>query len=250
MGSALSVSIVLAPLPAPMMRISASRSTPVALPTISACASVLALLAATALLMSLTVWPWPSSPTWTMSSPMISSSGRALEVRLGAAGHHRQRPALGFRRRAGHGRVDEADPALVQRGADAPRVRRRDRRHVDAQRPLRGAVRDAVVAEQHRLDLGAVDDHGDDDIAVRADLGRRLGERRAVLLGERLGPRARAVVDGQLAAGAGQVRRHARAHDPQPHEADPLHGATSYGSGHSGRLTTATAARIATARRR
>src|SRR3954453_14132286 len=243
-----------------MTRTSASRSTPVALPTTSAWASVLALLAATALLMSLTVWPWPSSPTWTMSSPMISSSGRArsksasappaVKVPPGPPGNDRQAPVLGLGRGAGHGRVDEADPALVQRGADAPRVRRRDRRHVDAQRPLRGAVRDAVVAEQHRLDLGAVDDHGDDDVAVRADLGSRLGERRAVLLGERLGPRARAVVDGQLAAGAGQVRRHARAHDPQPHEADPLHGATSYGSGHSGRLTTATAARIATARRR
>jgi hypothetical protein len=66
------------PLPAPITCVSASRSMPVARPTTSAWASVCALAAATALLMSLTISPWPtSSPTWTISSPIASNSGRA-----------------------------------------------------------------------------------------------------------------------------------------------------------------------------
>ena len=41
---------------------------------------------------------------------------------------------------------------------------------------------DAVLAEQHRLDLRAVHDHRDHDLGVGRDLGRRVGDRSAVLV--------------------------------------------------------------------
>ena len=93
--------------------------------------------------------------------------------------------------------------------------------------PSPARVGDAVLAEQDRLDLGAVHDHRDHDVARRADLGRRVGDGRAVLGGERLGSLAGAVEDRELVARAPQVRGHARPHDPQPDEPDALHGAAS-----------------------
>jgi hypothetical protein len=76
-GPAFRVTIIELPDPAARICSSASRSTPVAEPMTSAWASVAAFAAATALLMSLMVWPWPSAPTWTIVSPIASSSGRA-----------------------------------------------------------------------------------------------------------------------------------------------------------------------------
>ena len=48
----------------------------------------------------------------------------ALEVLGGAAGHDRQRPVLGLGARAGHRRVDEADPARRQRARRCAGCRR------------------------------------------------------------------------------------------------------------------------------
>ena len=103
--------------------------------------------------------------------------------------------------------------------------RRRDRRHVDEQRPIRRAGNRAVLAEQDRLDLGAVDDHRDDDVGARCGVGRRGGSAGALVF---VGPRLR------LAGGprpcrhrkalALQVRGHPRAHDAQSQEADVRHG--------------------------
>src|ERR671914_391097 len=53
------------------------RSTPAALPTTSACASVAQFVAPTVLEITLTVWPWPSSPTCRIFSPIASKNGRA-----------------------------------------------------------------------------------------------------------------------------------------------------------------------------
>jgi hypothetical protein len=112
---------------------------------------------------------------------------------------------------------------LAQCRPDPPRVRGADRRHVDEQCPGLGAGRGAVLAEQQRLDLRAVDDHGDHDGAALADRARAVRDVAAVLGRPLLGGRARAVVDRQPVAGAAQARSLARAHDPQPDEADVLH---------------------------
>ena len=48
-----------------------------ALPTTSACASVAALVAETALEITFTVCPWPSGPTCMITSPMASRNGSA-----------------------------------------------------------------------------------------------------------------------------------------------------------------------------
>src|SRR3954447_24940644 len=72
------------PDPAPITRTSASRSTPAASAAISAWPTAEAFAAATALLMTFTVWPWPSGPAWTISSPMASNSGRACSKSSGA----------------------------------------------------------------------------------------------------------------------------------------------------------------------
>jgi hypothetical protein len=151
----------------------------------------------------------------------------ALEVLRRPAGHDRQRAVLGLRARAGHRRVDERNAALRELAGDAAAVAGGDRRHVHAQRAIRGAFGDAVVAEQDLLDLRAVDHHRDDDVAGPADLGGGPRDGAAVLGRPRLGPLASAVVDGQLVPRATQIGRHARAHDPQPDEPDALHGAGS-----------------------
>src|SRR4051794_35646179 len=77
MGPDLRASMAEPPDPAPMTSTSASRSTPAASAAIRACATVDALAAATALLMTLTACPWPSGPAWTMSDPIASKRGRA-----------------------------------------------------------------------------------------------------------------------------------------------------------------------------
>ena len=140
-------------------------------------------------------------------------------------------PSCAFGLEPGHRRVDEADAALRQRGGDAPAVAGRDGGHVDAQRTLGRSLRDAVLAEDDLLHLGAVDHHRDDHVARGPDLRRRRRHGGAVLGRPRLGALARAVVDGQLVARPAQVRCLARAHDPQPDEADALHGPGSYESG-------------------
>jgi ABC-type antimicrobial peptide transport system permease subunit len=80
------------------------------------------------------------------------------------------------------------------------------------------AVRGAVLAEQDLLDLRAVDDHRDDGLAALGDLARRGRHVAAVLARPLVRALARAVEDGQLEAGARQVRRLARAHDAQTYE--------------------------------
>jgi hypothetical protein len=77
------------------------------------------------------------------------------------------------------------------------------------------AVHDALLAQQHVLDLGTVDDHRHDDIGLDRRLGRRRSDRSAVLGRERLRARPRPVPDRQLEPGAAQVRGHPRAHDPE-----------------------------------
>ena len=145
---------------------------------------------------------------------------RALDVLLRAAGHDRQRAVLGLRRGAGHRRVDEAVAALAQGGAEAAGVGGRDRRHVDEQGTgPRGGER-AVLAQQQLLDLAAVDDHRDHDVAALGQFAGGGGDAAAVLGRPRVGLLARAVVDGQLEAGARQVGRLPRSHDAQPDEAD------------------------------
>ena len=195
-------------------------------PMTSAWASVAALAADTALLMSLIVWPWPSSPTWTIVSPIASKAGRA---RANAASSPPAMivsvPLWAFGEEPVTGASTNAWPRSASARADTTRVGGRDRRHVDEQRLLRRAGGRAVLAEQDRLDLRAVDDHRDDDVGARRGLGRRGGGARAlVLVGPRLrlagGPRPRR----HREALALQVRGHPRAHDAQSQEADARHG--------------------------
>src|SRR5271155_5711047 len=77
MGVALLSICAEAPEPALVTCTNASRSTPVARASSSASASAAALAAPRALLMSLSISPWPSSPTCTISLPMASRSGFA-----------------------------------------------------------------------------------------------------------------------------------------------------------------------------
>ena len=104
-------------------------------------------------------------------------------------------PSSAFGRGAGHRRVDEADAALGERGADrgalSPGAIVDMSTHSVPVAPRRRAT--PSLAEQDLLHLGAVDDHRDDDVARRADLGRRVGDgaRRARRPRPRPSPRVR-----------------------------------------------------------
>ena len=78
----------------------------------------------------------------------------------------------------------------------------------------------AFLAQQHGLDLRAVDHHGDHDLGLRGGLRGRRGHGGVVLPCPRVGGRTGAIEDDQLMARAAQVGRHARAHDPESDEAD------------------------------
>ena len=66
---------------------------------------------------------------------------------------------------------------------------------------------------------GAVDDHRDDDLGARGGLGRRGGDRRAVLGAHASAFSARAVPDRQLVAGPAQVRGLREPMIPRPSQA-------------------------------
>jgi hypothetical protein len=144
------------------------------------------------------------------------------EVTRLAAGHDRQRPVLCLRRRAGDRGVEHAQATLGQLRADRARLRRRDRRHVDAQHARRCAHSDALLPDQHLANLVAVDDHADHDVAGGAHGGWGVGDGAAVLGDPALRGAARTVEDRQLVARAREVGCHPRAHDPESHEAGAL----------------------------
>ena len=88
-------------------------------------------------------------------------------------------PSSAFGEEPVTGASTKRDAALGQRRrrCAAPQARP-DRRHVDAEQiRARAPFAAPLVAQQHRLDLGAVDDHRDHDgRSARADLGRRRGD--------------------------------------------------------------------------
>jgi hypothetical protein len=138
-----------------MIFTSASRSTPVALPTMSACASVLALRRGDRVVDELDGLALPElADVHDELAHDLEQRPGALEVRLGPAGHDRRasRP-----RPSGDEPVTGASTKPMPRSSSAAPIgascARRDRRHVDAQRALARPRRDAVVAEQDRLDL-------------------------------------------------------------------------------------------------
>ena len=170
-------SIVEPPDPASITATRESRSTPASLATTSASATVRAFAAATELLISLIVWPCPSGPTWSTSRPTASNTDRPRAKSLSRpAGHDRQRRVRGTGRRSGDRGVDEPDsvglePPPIRPVAAGPIVEQSMQR-----RPGAAARGDTAGPEQDRLDLVAVDDHRDDDVASARQGGRRVGD--------------------------------------------------------------------------
>ena len=123
---------------------------------------------------------------------------------------------------AADGGVQEPHPAGRRRLADLAGGVGPDGAHVDQQRALAGRLEDSPLAQDHRLDVGRVGHHGDDDVGPVGHLGRR-----AAGLGPGLdqGPdRLRgAVVDGDLVAGPDQVLGHGLAHHAEADEPDRRH---------------------------
>ncbi len=89
-------------------------------------------------------------------------------------------------------------------------------------RPSRADSSDAALAEQHGGDLFAVHDHADHDVARAATAAGVVVRARAVLAGPSGGLAGRVRPHVQLVARARHVGGHARAHDAEAEEADPL----------------------------
>jgi hypothetical protein len=76
----------------------------------------------------------------------------------------------------------------------------------------------AAIGEHDALDGGIVGEHGDHHIAATSV--RHRGSAFRPLLYQSLGFFRSAVINGYVVAGFEQVRRHARAHVPQPNESN------------------------------
>jgi hypothetical protein len=113
------------------------------------------LTAATALWISLIVWPVPErARVDDVLAHRLQQRAGALDVGRLAAGHDRQRAVGGLGRRARDRRVEERVAFLGQSRADGAGVGRRDRRHVDEQRP--GAAAAAAPAGPRRTSSTSV----------------------------------------------------------------------------------------------
>ena len=109
----------------------------------------------------------------------IDRPGARLERRVGrrerfgrARGHDGELALLGGDRAAAHRRIEQMQPALAQACGEIAHEARRHRareHHGRAGRQRRGG---AVVAEQHRLDLGVIDHHDEQQPSASRRLGR------------------------------------------------------------------------------
>jgi hypothetical protein len=174
--------------------------------------------------MTFTLLPAPA-----LVAQAVDLGGHGVEHRAGpgvglgpAGGHHRHLAARGLGGAAGDGGVEVQQAELFE-----PRLQRHRPVRVDggahheqaAGLHRRGAARGGAVAEQHRLGLRGVDDHRDDDVALRAERGQRIAGRAAVAR-EGFGHLAAHVEHMRRVARAAQRLRHAGAHGAKAHEAD------------------------------
>ena len=97
----------------------------------------------------------------------------------------------------------------------------RDRAHVDDDLAGRKSLRDAFGAEEHRLDVGRIGDHGDDHLGVAPDL-LPIGAGDGALIGQFFRRRA-ARVNEELVAAVKEVPGHRASHDAETDETDLCH---------------------------
>ena len=96
-----------------------------------------------------------------------------LEDLLAPANHEGERRGLGADLSARHRRVEiEATQILDPLGELLGRDRR-DRAHVHHDLARAQALGDAVLAEQHLLDIGRIGHHHENDVGLRRDIFRR-----------------------------------------------------------------------------
>ena len=101
---------------------------------------------------------------------------------------------------------------------------RRDRAHVDHDLARRQSFRDAVLGEEHLLDVGRVGDHDEDDLGFFGDLLRR-GASDGVLV-EQVLRELVAAPEKHLVTGGHQMTRHRAPHDSDTDEAEIGHAMT------------------------
>src|ERR687898_897313 len=156
------------------------------------------------------------------------SGPEELEVRtrglpgIGRPRHDdRQLAGIDHRRVPADGRREQRDVATLRLGPDLGGRLGRDRRRVhDHRRRGVGARQQPVLAEHDGLEVLRSGDHREDDLAI-GQLGRRVHDLRAQL-SQRLGLRARAVVDSQVAARVEQAGRERVPHPARPHPTERL----------------------------
>ena len=146
----------------------------------------------------------------------------ALDVRGVTADEDRQGRLLGALAAARDGGIDHRETTLAQACGEVPAARRGDRRAVDDERALAGAVDDALLAEDDRFDVRRVRHADHDDVRPGRDGRRRLGDRDAGL-DELRGAAGGPVPADDREAGTDQVGGHRRAHRAESHEADAFH---------------------------
>jgi len=163
--------------------------------------------------------PWLAAGDERLAADGVEQRPRAVQ-NFGRAGrHHHQLFGFGRIRPSENRRAGESLLARAMSLGQPPRQCRADGAVGDVHGAARQGAGDAIGCEDHLLDGGIVGQHAHDGFAIAAGIGRGIGDARA-FLGEGLRFFARAVVDGELVAGAEQVARHSRAHVSESDKSD------------------------------
>ena len=148
-----------------------------------------------------------------------------LERALGAADHDREARRLRADLAAGNRRVEIFAAKLVDLLGEVLGGDRRDRAHVDDDLALRKPLRDASGAKEHRLDVGRVGNHEDDQFGLLSQF-LAVGAGDGAFVDQLLRRRA-AGVNEKLVTAFQQVAGHRAPHDAESDETDLRHCLTS-----------------------
>ena len=146
----------------------------------------------------------------------MHGAGRLEHGLVVGSAHHRERAVLRARLATRHGRVDEPDSELAGGRRQLTGEPGRRGGVVDEHRTGVHRIECTVVATDDRAHVGIVPDAHHHELGTLGSLGRSRGGTVPVLDDPRQRLACRAVVDGDVVTGLGEMPGHRTTHDAEP----------------------------------